>query len=285
MALPANWRAVYQEAGGAKLSQAAAREVQSRLTRWPYIAAAHNFGRVLCQLQRPHFHGQVDADGVLRCMLYKGDYVRVWRSDLEGMQWLLTLAAQSTHENKAAGFRSTYPEGGGTRTHDGSLAGIWDYLNPFAPLFKPTQEAQDAYQAIKLRWASYETIAHVPAPPWDFLKPQHDAWIAFRDAWEDGEPDTTALEAMSADADVVRRSLAAKDPQWGDPNSGAGVKTPDVVDTTPALQAAQSTSDTAKAATDAAKGAGLDLWATIPTSVKLGAGGLAALLVLLGLRR
>lgn len=294
--LPSDWQATLRAAGGDALSRRAALLLAGRLTRYGYIPEAHNFGRLLCRLPLPHVHGQADADNELRCMLWRGEYVRRWRSDLEGMARLAAIAARGPGSpalaSELAGFRSVFPEGGGTPEHD--VGGVVDILedvallsNPVTAPFgvakiaydratAPTEEAEHAFQLLAADWLQFEA-AGVPLPPWQFLTGQHDAWIAFRDAWTSGKPDTTNLQAMSIDADTVRKYLAEKDPKW---NEVKPVHVPDVTQSTGTLIAAQAVSDKAKQAEAAASSATSDLWTKIPLSVKLGGAGVVLAAVL-----
>lgn len=304
--LPANWKETLNAASrGARLSPSVAKAIGARIYRWGYIPEAHNFGRVLCKLPfPPHFHGQIDPDGVLRCVLHKGHYVRRWPSDLEGMRRLVSLASRGPGAAELAGFRSVYESGGGTAEHDETGGpSVTDRIeealllsNPVtAPigvakltadqLSAPTEQAEHAFQLLTADWNQFETVAHVPDPPWDFLKGQHDAWIAFRDAWNSGSPDVTNLSSMASDADTVRKYLAEKDPQWA---TMARVDVPEVTALTPGLQVAQAIQDKSNAAAAAVASSSKDalssLWGGIPNSVKIGGGAVLLVSLLLGLR-
>lgn len=295
---------LFKAAGGGGLSPSSRAALKARLGRYPYLPAARNFGRLLCHVPQNiqplnHHHGQRDKDGALRCILDKGYYVRRWPTPLEGMRRLVLLMG---HDSRAelAGFRSLYPEGGGTIGHDGPAANVGAWYDFLAPKRLTPEEAdsigrrmlhplganeqsEHAFQLLLVDWQAFEAAGVGTSPAWAFLAPTHDAWVAFRDAWKGGDADTTALSAMAEDADRVRRELATKDPKWGDPNKGdtSRFAVPDVTQSTVALQAAQATSDAAAKM----KAETFNVWASIPLKVKLAGGAGLALLAAIAVKR
>lgn len=226
--------------------------VARRLQQFGVRAELHNWGGVLC--------GRASHDGC--CAEVGGRRLQRFADDVEGVRRLVELCCIYTGERNVAGFRSELRSEG---------------------LFGPSEEAEKAFQELSAAWAGLEADFGATKLKSGFTKASYETWIAFRDKWRSGSPDTTALSAMVAEVNLTRQNLGKE---------RADIKPPPVTQTTAALKVMEKTDAAARtaasiaseAARDAAK-ATANAWQGVPLPAKVGAAVVAVLSVVLAVFR
>lgn len=265
--LPQGWermlRGAMERAGVAALPLPRRRRVAdaiaARLQRYGVRPRQHNWGGVLCQ-RTEHRDCCVRAGG------------RRWQrfaSDAEGLQRLVELCVMYTGARPVAGpvegFRSELRSEG------------W---------FGPTEEAEKAFQDLSAAWAGLEADFGTTKLKTGLARDSYAVWVAFRDKWKAGNPDTTALSAMVAEVNMVRQNL-------GKP--AVEIRPPEVTQSTGLLRGMDTADKAARAVTATASDMARDVasgtanaWAGAPLPAKIGAVAVAVLSVvaaILGVRR
>lgn len=222
--------------------------VAGRLQRYGVQSELHNWGGVLC--------GRAVHEGC--CEEVSGRRLQRFATDEEGARRLVELCCISTGAQAVAGFRSELRSAG---------------------LFGPSEEAEKAFQELSAAWAGLEADFGAARLRSGFTKASYETWVAFRDKWKSGDPDTTALSAMVAEVNVTRQNL-------GRPR--ADIRPPAVTQSTAALSAMDRTDKAAHAVTAVASEMARDVaagtakaWGAVPLSAKVGAAVVAVLSVVL----
>lgn len=247
--LPRGWelilRGAMEDAGLVALAPAARRRVAEtvagRLELHGIEPGLRNWGGVLC--------GRATHNGC--CSQVGGRRLQQFELDTDGARRLVELCSLYTGALPVEGFRSELRSEG---------------------FFGPSPEAEKTFQDLAAAWAGLEAEFGTVRLRTSFTKDSYETWLAFRDKWQSGDPDTTALSALVADVNVTRQNLG---------RAPVDIRPPDVTQTTAALKAAASVDSAARVAETAAK----DTWREVPMSVKLGAAAVAFLSVLFALFR
>src|SRR5262245_39422536 len=184
--LPNGWESLLrggmEDAGLARLPVAKRRRiaetVAGRLELHGIEPALHNWGGVLC--------GRAVHDNC--CSVVGGRRLQRFEGDADGARRLVELSCCYTGAVPmvVGGFRSELRAEG---------------------FFGPSEEAARTFQELAASWAGLEAEVGTNKLRTSFTKDSYAAWLAFRDKWQSGDEDTTALGAMVADLNVTRQNL------------------------------------------------------------------------------
>ena len=251
--LPRGWelilRGAMEDAGLAKRSASERRRVAEtvagRLELHGVTPELRNWGGVLCG--RPVHTGC--------CKEVGGRRLQRFELDSDGAQRLIELCCLYTGAVEVGGFRSEVRSEG---------------------FFGPNADAERTFQELSAAWAGLEAEVGSAKLRSGIAKESYETWIAFRDKWQSGDADTTALAALAADVNMTRQNLG---------RAAANIHVPDVTQTTAALKTATSIDSAARDAAKSAENVAVETWRSVPLSVKLGAAAVAVLGLLLALLR
>ncbi|MEZ4298427.1 MAG: hypothetical protein R3B70_25980 [Polyangiaceae bacterium] len=212
----------------------------------------HNWGGVLC--------GRAAHTGC--CVEVGGRRLQRFSTDADGLRRLVELCCVYTGTKSVDGFRSELRSEG---------------------FFGPNEDAEKTFQELAAAWAGLEADFGAARLKSGIAKASYETWLAFRDKWQSGDADTTALGALVADVNVTRQNLGREK---------VDIRPPEVTQTTAALKAFNKTDAAAKAVTSIASEAARDAasatanaWGSVPLPAKMGAAVVAVVAMVLALFR